>query len=283
MQKILFLLIWISFSITISGQSPNDLYLFAQSQYNNKNYEIALKEYQRYLYFSSKPEPEVLKAIADCYSNLENYEKAADYYEKAFFSTSSDSFRLDVLFKKSECKIKTKEFGIALIDLLSYSDSIDNESLNKLNFYCAMCYFGMDNFLMAEDYFVKSLGPDHPTKALQIQQIFENRKSFYSPNPMTAYILSGFVPGLGQFYSGDIKNGVNSMLLTTFLAGVGIRIAVYQTVTDAVFTILPWFQRYYMGGMVRAEAIAIDKRGRRRSATFNEIIEIIASVKEAPR
>jgi len=280
MRKILFILIWISFPLIISGQSPEDLYLFAQSQYNNKNYEIALKEYQRYLYFSHKPEPEVLKAIADCYSKLENYEKAADYYEKAFFSTSSVSFRLDVLFKKSECKINLKEFGIALIDLLSYSDSIDNESLYKLNFYCGICYFGMDNFLTAEEYFLKALGPDHETEAGQIQQIFENRKSFYSPNPLTAYVMSGFLPGLGQFYSGDIKNGINSMLLTTFLAGVGIRIAVYQTVMDAVFTVLPWFQRYYMGGMVRAEGIAIDKRSRRRSSAFNEIIEVIASAKE---
>ncbi|NJK95024.1 MAG: hypothetical protein HC905_09040 [Bacteroidales bacterium] len=63
----------------------------------------------------------------------------------------------------------------------------------------------------------------------------------YRPNPRTASILSLCFPGLGQFYAGDIKNGINSLLLTTALVSLGVKISLEQSIWDGIFLLCPGF------------------------------------------
>jgi hypothetical protein len=83
-------------------------------------------------------------------------------------------------------------------------------------------------------------------------------------------------PGLGQAYSHDLKSGLNSLLLTSGLIALGINISIRYSPVDAIFAILPWYQRYYTGGFGKAGEIASRKRQLKRNEVYNKILKMIA-------
>ncbi len=278
--KILFFLGWISSTSVLFCQSRDEVYNFAQSEYSNGHYANAIKEFERCLFNDVKVNSEILRKLADSYRSMEEFEKASEYYEKAFHLESSDSFRTIDLFSKVECQISVKNYSLALVDLLSFDGSVSKMTSKKIQFLSGICYFGMNDFDNSEKCLLESIDSSFNFENRQIDAIFKDKKLLERPDPHMAYILSLFLPGLGQFYSGDIRNGVNSLLLTSFIAFLGIRIALNQTLLDAGIILLPWFQRYYQGGIMRAESIAIERRKENQSYAFSEIMRIIASTKQ---
>ena len=73
------------------------------------------------------------------------------------------------------------------------------------------------------------------------------------------------LPGLGQFYAGDIKNGINSLVINALFVGLFTYSFVTISPIDAYFSVLPWFQRYYKGGYTKAGIIAEQKVKKRRA------------------
>ncbi len=265
--------------MVVWGQPAEDVLLLANKQYLNGNYDFALKEYQRYLFFKQSSNAYIFSSIADCYWNSKQYNQAAEFYDKAFFTSGSDSLRYRSLFRKVDCYIRTGDFGLALNELLSLNDSLQGTNYYMKEFYCGLCYYGMQDFTNAELYLVNSVNPVYKKQRLQITELFSNKKKFYRPNSNSARIMSMCIPGLGQFYDGDILNSANSLLLTSILAYLAVRISITETFFDAVITIAPWFQRYYEGGYTNAEKIAIQKCAEHRSKIFVKISDIIASTK----
>lgn len=252
---------------------------FAESQFQQGQYDAALKEYQRYLFFFGGADDRVFHAVGDCYAKRSEWGKAEAFYDKAFYLALSDSSKLNELFSKAECFIRMSEYGMALTDLLGYTDSITGENYFRMQFYQGLCYFGLEEFRLAEDAFVRALGQGKDLEQNRIHQLFSERKKLYKPNPQTAYIMSMCIPGLGQFYAGDVKNGLNSLVLTAALAALGFHIALSQSVIDGIVIVVPWFQRYYQGGIIRAEKIATENRQERRAAQLDQMLEVIAGTK----
>ncbi len=278
-RKLLFILFFNISFIIVAAQSLSQVLQVANQQYNAGNYSMALKEYQRYLFFDSNAAPEVYDHIGSCFQNLNQFDKAAEYYDKAFFTYSSNELKSKALFNKVECMVYMRDFGLALAEILSISDTITGDVYYKKEFLLGICYFGMDDFDNAKISFVNCIASCDQIKRQKIEKIFNRKRNFYSPNPKTASTLSMCFPGLGQFYSGDIRNGLNSVLLTSGLALLGVRIALNQTVYDAFFTVMPWIQRYYQGGYIRTETIATQKRASNRSKAYEETLNLIAESK----
>lgn len=278
-QKILFILIFNIWGLSVAAQSADNVLQIANQQYILGNYSLALKEYQRYFFFHSEPDAPTFFNIGSCFQNLGEWDNAVEFYDKAFINFNVDSLKRNALFKKIECYIFAHEYGLALTELLGISDTIPREDLYKREFYSGICYFGMNNFDEAGKSFINAVNPANTQQIHHLQQIFKNPKKFKRPNPLTAYVLSMWFPGLGQFYAGDIRDGINSLLLTTGLIAIGVDIAVNQSFLDAGVTMLPWIQRYYQGGYMKAEEIAITRRTQKRAAIYKEILNTIKSSK----
>lgn len=279
-RRILFILVFNIGFLICGAQSLPQVLDVADQQFRLGNYSMALKEYQRFLFFDSKAEPEVYDHIGTCFQNLKQFEQAAGFYDKAYFSYTNDHLKNKALFSKVECMIYMQDFALALADILSISDTIKGEDYYKKELLVGICYFGMEDFVNSKTSFVNCIDSGDSVTRQKIALIFDNKNNFYKPNPKTASILSMCFPGLGQFYAGDIRNGINSVLLTSALAFLGARIAIHQTIYDAFFTVMPWFQRYYQGGYVRAENIAIQKRAIHRSKAYEDTLELIANTKK---
>ena len=235
----------------------------------------ALYTYQRAVFFSpSGAEADLLLKIADCFEITGDFDRSVEYFDHSYFSESSDSLRTEILFRKANSFIKTKNYHFALIELLGINASEGSFTDRRKFLYLASSYFGLEDFSKSEFYFLKALPGNKPEAYSEIRKIFNKKANFTRPNPSLALWLSVFLPGSGQLYSGDWIAGLNSLLLTGSLVGLTFYLTSLYHPIDAILTALPWFQRYYQGGFDQAEQIAELRRERNRNLTFQELIDI---------
>ena len=83
-------------------------------------------------------------------------------------------------------------------------------------------------------------------------------------------MLSLIIPGTGQFYSGDIKAGLNSLLLLSGIFYLGTIVS-----PSGLVLIVPLFIKYYIGGAVHAKQIAERKRNEKKYAYYTNLMKIL--------
>lgn len=265
-------------SIGLRAQDLKQTLSFADAQREMGNHDVAAKAYKRIIFFQTEEFREnVFARLADTYLDIAEFKNAAKYYDLAYAYERNDSLKNEFTLKKSFCRLVEQEYSYALLELFSLEDNLPEEQQNRKNFYLGISYFGTGDFENSETYFQKCLAEED--KKAELSKLFEKNAKIRI-NPKTAKTLSIILPGLGQFYAGDIKNGLNSMILTGGLIALGIYSATQFTIFDAAISILPWYQRYYVGGFKKAEIIAQNKLDKKRNAIYKQIINIIANQAE---
>lgn len=274
--KYLNLSVLIVFSLVIFQKLPaqnfEETIDFAGNQLKSGNLTTALKTYQRALFFSEgRDNLYLFRQIAEISYFKNDYETAQKYFGLAYNQSDNDSLKTELLFNKASCNMLNKNYQFAIIDLLSVEDS-SKIVQKRLNFYLGTCYFGLENFFNAQKYFESCV---EIKDKKELSDLFSDKK-LLSPSPKKARIMSMILPGLGQTYSGDIKSGINSLLLTSGLIALGINITLRYHPIDAIITILPWYQRYYTGGYGKAEEIARKKRNLKRNEVYTTILKLVS-------
>ncbi|MEL6594116.1 MAG: hypothetical protein AAFQ68_28695, partial [Bacteroidota bacterium] len=118
---------------------------------------------------------------------------------------------------------------------------------------------------------------DNDSLSQVVDDIFIQNEKVSRISARKAKILSIILPGLGQFYAGDVKAGINSLGLTASLLVIAWQVAIRSTPLDAAFAIVPWFVRYYQGGYERAATMALRKQDRRRAEIYQSLLDIMES------
>ena len=260
----------------VYSQTINQTIAFADQQYELKNFEIALENYHRVLFFSKDTNNFYLyNQISNIYYELQEFNKAIKYFDLSLSACKNARMKYQIIFKKVNCYISLRNFQYGLIELFSINDSIPVNIQQQKNFYLGICFFGLKNFKSSEKYFIKSLTPSCIEQKQAVHELFLDKK-LNKPNPKTALILSIILPGTGQIFSGEIKSGINSLLLTSTIAMLGVYLFYQYTLFDAVLFVSPWLLRYYQGGILNAKNFAEQKRQNNRNKIFNKIlIELI--------
>jgi tetratricopeptide (TPR) repeat protein len=275
MQKIL-LILFILILRTSFSQDLKQSFDFANELFAKKDYLGAGITYRRVIYFDKTDiyRKDCYKNIADCLYETQQYEEAADYYELAFFQQKTDSAKAEVIFRKMSCYLIQNSFEYAEIELLNLPLNLNLEQSNRKVFYSAVLNFSVEKYDLAKTQFLSLIDSTDRGSKNKLEELFIKNEKINKLSPRTARIMSMIIPGLGQFYAGDIKNGTNSIILTVGIASWGIITAVKSTSPfDVLVTAAPWFQRYYMGGYKKAEQIAINEKKRRRSKVYNQILD----------
>lgn len=259
-------------SLSTAGQGIEESFLFANSLFEKEQYQNAVETYKRVLFFDSDDRygPRSYKNMADCLYELGEFGEAAYYYDLAYF-THSGQEQSAITLQKISCHLILREYSQAQVELFNLPQKLPEDQTEQKLFYEAMLAFATENFEMAEQLF-----KDIATDTLTVHELFRENDKINKLSPKKAKILSIILPGLGQFYAGDVKNGLNSLLLTGGLLYLGAASAVKTSILDASISVLPWFQRYYSGGYNKAEAIAEAKIKERRFKVFNELLDEVA-------
>jgi hypothetical protein len=265
------------FSLTnlLNAQTFEETIKFADSQFSQANYQLAVKEYQRALFFGSGRSTDYLyRQIANAFFKNQQFEQANYFYDISYKTATNDSIKKELIFNKSQSYLLSGDFQKSVYELTSLDSNLSVYFINKRNFYFAVSYFGLEDFKKSEMYFL-NLTEGRPEAKQEIQKLFNSKIKLYRPNPKTAKTLSRILPGSGQIYSGDIKNGLNSIILTGGLALLGVHMYNEYTLFDSFMSVFPWFLRYYQGGYNKAYEIAKRKRTIRRNMTYKQILKVL--------
>jgi hypothetical protein len=95
-------------------------------------------------------------------------------------------------------------------------------------------------------------------------------------NRAKAGILSAIIPGSGQTWNGDALDGARSLIVVGGLGYVTVRTALQLTPLEAVLGILPWFVRYYRGGIINAQEQAARKLQEKRTKKLDEVLNYLS-------
>ncbi|MDA3880393.1 MAG: hypothetical protein PF436_08400 [Prolixibacteraceae bacterium] len=277
-QSVFFFLIISLLSPAVSmGQNVDDVVAFANRQFELGNYSLASKEYNRAFFFGAGNKDIITLRIADCYSQLENYEQAGNFYDRAYRLSSSDSLKNEAILGKAFCLVMQDKLMLSLIELYNFEYTASKEQQSIYHFLKGLTHFGLHDDSLSYHEFVK-------IAELQTQQSFDievldsefekilNYNKRY--NPQRAYIMSGIIPGSGQLLTGEIKDGLNSMLLIGGLYLIALRVMHLYSFWDAAIALFPWIQRYHMGGMEHSKELAATKIDQKRYESYLNLLEL---------
>lgn len=281
MKKLFICIASLFFFLSASGQDLHQTFKLAGHLQESEEYQKAILAYERVLFFDEGKEYDfhAYHQIAVCYAFLENKVKALDYFDRAYYSADNDSLKIEVTLQKVACLLSDAQNEQALMELLSVPADLAVLYGSRYHFYLGIAYFKLGKFKESREQIILCINADQTGSMQQINSVYTNAEKVRKLNPKTAKILSTILPGSGQIYAGDLRNGANSLLLLSAIAMVAGNIALNYSVLDAVMSVMPWYQRYYIGGYNLAEQITIDRKKMKLDKLGDELIEILMEAK----
>jgi len=265
------------FGQPVWGQSLTALEKYGDEKLNAQDYNLAVGAYQRVLFFHEGEEKtDLLIKLAGAYDGLENYDESAKYFRLAALSANNDSLRLEMLFNRTYALIQTGRYDLAQLETFNLPDSLTGYFLGKAAFYRAVVHFFKNEYDQSREQFALSLEvADKEDKVGPVNILFEDlarmEKRF---KPGKIRMMSIFLPGLGQAYCGNVKDGLNSLLVTSAFMALFVRVAFTVSIIDGFISVMPWYHRYYTGGFKNAYTMAEEKINEGKSEVFDELLQL---------
>jgi len=168
----------------------------------------------------------------------DRFERAAQLWGMATeYAPSAEDYK-EILFLQSYCYLKSGN-DAAFVDVLN--DIPEADSVKK-TMYASLYLLQTGRIDSAQELYERRFG-----KILSGQ--FKKCKRKVRKSTTTAMIMSSVLPGLGQVYIGDIKDGVNSLAINAAMVTLTYTTIITYTPLDGVLLMSPWLLRYYVGGI----------------------------------
>jgi len=269
-----FFLCWISTAAFLPAQTVDETLLFARDQVVAGNPSLALKTYQRVLFFGGdRHRDECQRQLAALHAELGDFDRSAFYCDLLYQNAATDSLRYEALFSKTRILMLQNKYSKALIELLSLPPILQEPWMSRKRLFLGAAHFGIREFELARQDLLPLFAADDLAGRAEFERLMKQAERVSRKSPKTARILSMLLPGAGQFYAGDLKNGLNSLVLNGLLGYWFVATGISYTFVDAVATVTPWLSRYYGGGIHRAGEILKSKKEEKLREIFRKTLE----------
>ena len=205
---------------------------FAQSLFREGDYLNAAHEYQRYLFLypDSNQADFVQLHIAAAYQNAGRLDAAIKAYQSLIQNYPQSPFIERARSNIAQCQLLSGNQATSITSLRQFlSDYPASELAPRAQFIVATIYMEKKNWTAAAQEW-KQVQAKYPHTAFaemsdQLIRTVQHVESLPHRSPVTAGLLSTFLPGLGQVYSGRYSAGMYSLLIV----GATAAGAVYYT------------------------------------------------------
>lgn len=268
-----FVLNFLLLSSCLLAQNPEQTFRFGMKACSMQQYSTARLAFERLLFFRQDSFAlQSMKQLALISLLEKKLPEAADWFSRLAAGTGSSTEQAWCELNRAAIQLQMKDARMAQMTLLGLPEELPDSLRQYRDFLLGTSYFLELKFPESREAFRMALNTHEPQIRLRLDSLFDALTRIRHPKPNLARVLSIIVPGAGQFYAGDIKNGLNSLLLTGGLLSLGIYSLYFYTPFDAIVAIAPWFQRYYMGGYKRAALIAADRYNEKQNKIFVQIL-----------
>lgn len=228
---------------------------FAKKLYDSEKYFDAVTELKRLLFFDDEKR---YSYEANKYLGL-SYKQGAKFSDAIFHFTlagknsrnADEEFEALIEIIKVNILRRTIPQAIELIDSLESNEKFADKK-NEINYWHGWAYIFADKWENASASFA-IISPDHNLKLL----CDSVNSSFYDVT--LAKVLSLFVPGAGQFYTGEYVSGLLSFGWNVLWGYLTINAFIEERIFDGLMigSLLWW--RFYTGNLQNAEKFALEK------------------------
>ncbi len=244
-------------------------------------YKDAALLYERCVFLSTETEKqaEFLIEKAKCYWAINDFERSLSALKRITTYNLSDSTRFETEYCLASNHYMQGNYQNALAELQQIQAfTSDINLVEKTHFLAGLTFIQLKEWQKAKLQFVSWANTLDETDSIksvittEITSLLMEENLPKYKNPETAKILSMYLPGAGQLYSGFFWEGAASLtfqLAGLAILGYGIYSQYYVTGGVVGFGI---FQRFYSGGVKRAQFLA-EKRNFRNIKTLIEKAE----------
>lgn len=257
------------FFYNANAQNINETLAYARSLSDEGMSEDAVEAYRRVLFFAPELTDSIARETGNAYRKTANYDKAVYYYNIALHNESDLSLKGEIKFDIIQSYILNKDYMKAKLQLANMKYSNMDYSEKEFAFYQSITSFETDDYELSRESVLIFLGECDTTK---IESLFAQAEKNYGKNPETAMWLSLF-PGLGQAYVNEYGEAANSFLINSVFLSLYFYVALTYNPIQGFIAVLPWFQRYYIGGMQNARSLAKEKKREEKDRILKEILE----------
>ena len=269
---IIYLISFLS-SVSLTSQNQIESFQFALNNFESENYDLCIPYFKRIAFFESDNITN-LNYLADSYYKIKSYDNALVHYSLIYNLLTKDSMKNEVCFEMAKCYMSQEKYEYAKIEILNIKEH-NNYFKSRKNYYLFLIYLSEGDIESSKKYFLK-INELSDFNYIQVDSLFFRlERKIRRTNPKVASALSMVLPGAGQVYSGNFSSGLNSLLLTTTALSVFTIISIRYSALDAILSVFPYYQRYYVGGVVNAINFAEEKNKLLYSETLNNLNNIL--------
>ena len=221
-------------------------------------YEDAVTEYKRFIFFNpvSDSVSYAYYKIGLAYRNEHKWTESLHALQQAIQTAPSDSVRDEAKIALAITLIASGNYGAAELELLKIELFSSSESLKKK----AAFFRGISNLYTfkwdeARNAFKKYFN-DTTIVGRQVDSLLAVSQQLRYKSPRLARFLSTILPGAGQIYVGDWRNGINALAINIVTGYVVVSSLIEHRYNDAFLSFTSIFQRYYLGNRQHATKIA---------------------------
>jgi predicted negative regulator of RcsB-dependent stress response len=264
---ILFLFLFLNIPEQVLANTPfkNSMLLsMADSLLSYKNYDEAITEYKRFIFFhpNSKKLDYIYLKIGSCYQRIGNFKKSVNAFNTSIKLTKDDSLKNENRISIAVSSIANANYDIALKELQKVVLNNNNSIIKKkAHFLITIAYIYKKNWDAASNvfqFFKNDSSYNSASFIFRIDSILNKGNELKFKSTQISEILSTFLPGLGQFYNGFYKDAFNAFSLN----GLNFYITYYLINQDLYIKAGLYFiyfgVRYYNGNRYHARQGAID-------------------------
>ena len=246
------------------------------------DYDAAITEYKRFLFFDvdHSQAGEVQFKIGLAYRAQGRWAEAVEAMVAAVQLTTEAELQAERRVELAVTLIASGAYDLALVELIKVDMQSQSARLrHRARFLRGIAYLYQFKWEQARSVFEAYFDeiPNIARVAAEIDTLFSEAINLPQKSEKTARLLSTFLPGLGQTYAGDWKNGLNALLLNGLLGYITLDAAIERDYDDALLSFSFLFYRYYSGNRYRAAEAAQTFNDRENGRYVEKILQALAT------
>ncbi len=270
------------FFIAIIASAADPAFDLGEHLFALKNYDAAITEYKRFLFFNPD-HPQVVEArfnIGLACRAQGWWPEAVEAMTAAVQLATETELQAEMRTELAVTLIATGAYDLALVELIKVDMQSQSVRLRqRARFLRGVAYLYQFRWEQARLVFQAYLAemPDAAETAARIDALFLAALNRRQKSEKAARRLSTFLPGLGQTYAGDWKNGLNALLLNGVLGYVTLNAAIERDYDDALLSFFFLSHRYYAGNRYRAAEAAQAFNDRENRQHVEKILQVLTT------
>jgi len=255
----------------------DDVLALADWLLEQKSYHEAITEYKRFVFFNPEGENAAYAfyKMGLVYRSDHKWEEAVDSIRASILATEDPKIADERRIVLATTLIASGNYSLARLELLKVSEM----PLRPRSLY----FYGIASLYMSDwdearnafgEFYSRYAHGQMTDRAKEVERILVSVQPSYR-SPRLARFLSTIIPGLGQMYAGDWRDGLNALVLNGLAIGLIAKAIHRRNYRDATL-ISSISIRYYTGNIYKAE---MDVRKHNESLDRESAMKILQLVR----